>query len=81
MNDLRKYINLVENTLIPMPNALKVDVTLYEFQTLMKEFRGQEDTESRGDSGLVMFYSEEEKKQFEDFLKKRGVSYKDIGHQ
>lgn len=78
-NDIRTYINLVENTLIPQPNTLKVDVSSYDFVRLMKEFRSEDRTQAQGDSGLVMFYTAQEREDFKSFLNSRGISFKDIG--
>lgn len=78
-DDIRTYIDLIENTLIPQPNSLKVEVSSYDFVRLMKEFRSEDRTQAQGDSGLVMFYTDDEKEEFKQFLKSRGIKYDDIG--
>jgi hypothetical protein len=75
-DDIRTYIDLIENTL---PNSLKVEVSSYDFVRLMKEFRSEDRTQAQGDSGLVMFYTDDEKEEFKQFLKSRGIKYDDIG--
>lgn len=78
-NDIRTYIDLVENTLIPQPNTLKVDVSSYDFVRLMKEFRAEDKTQAQGDSGLVMFYTDNELEDFKKFLNSRNINFDDIG--
>ena len=75
---LREILFEYDN-LIPQPNTLQVDVSSYEFIQLIKQFRAEKDTRSKGDKGLVMFYTNEEKKEFERFLNSKGISFKDIG--
>jgi hypothetical protein len=66
-------------TLIPQPKTLYVDVLSYDFNRLMKEFRSEQQVKAKGDRGLVMFYTDEEQKEFEKFLKTRRIPYEDIG--
>lgn len=80
-NDIRTYIDLIENTLIPQPNTLKVEVSSYDFVRLMKEFRSEDRTQAQGDSGLAMFYTDVEKEEFKQFLNSRGISFNDIGNE
>jgi D-mannonate dehydratase len=65
-------------TIIPQPDALKVDVTSYEFNSLMKEFRASTDLKAKGDSGLVMFYSDQEHDEFVNFLELKGINFENI---
>jgi len=74
-----KDILLEYESLIPQPSTLKVDVSSYEFIQLMKEFRSEQDTRAEGDKGLVMFYTDQEKQEFQKFLNSKGVNFKDIG--
>lgn len=74
-----KEILLEYNNLIPQPSTLKVDVSSYEFIQLIKQFRSEQDTRSEGDKGLVMFYTQEEKQEFQQFLNSKGVKFEDIG--
>jgi len=67
--------------LIPQPNTLKVDVPSYTFIQLMKQFRAGQETRAEGDRGLVMFYTTQEKLEFEKFLKSKGIKFEDIGTQ
>jgi len=71
---LTEYQNLISQ-----PSTLKVEVSSYDFNRLMKEFRSDQKTQSQGDSGLVMFYTDEERDDFEAFLKSRNIKYIDIG--
>ena len=73
---LKEYQNLISQ-----PATLKVNVSSYEFNRLMKEFRAEERTQSQGDTGLVMFYTDEERDEFEKFLKSRNIKYTDIGDE
>lgn len=66
------------NVIIPQPKALKIDLSAYDFQSLMKEFRASENVRAAGDRGLIMFYSEQEMKEFENFLKSRKIGYENI---
>ena len=59
-------------TLIPQPKTLYVDVLSYDFNRLMKEFRSEQQVKAKGDRGLVMFYTDEEQKEFEKFKKREG---------
>lgn len=74
-----KEILLEYNSLIPQPSTLKVDVSSYEFIQLMKQFRAEQATRAEGDKGLVMFYTPEEKEEFQKFLNSRGIKFEDIG--
>ena len=74
-----KDILLEYENFIPQPSTLKVDVSSYEFIQLMKEFRSEQTTRAEGDRGLVMFYTDEEKQEFQKFLKAKGVGFDDIG--
>lgn len=67
--------------IIPQPSAFKVDLSAYEFQALMKEFRAETDVRAKGNNGLVMFYSEYEHDEFSKFLTAKGVNFEDIGKQ
>lgn len=78
-DDIRTYIDLIENTLIPQPSTLKVDVSSYDFVRLMKEFRSEVKTQAQGDSGLVMFYTDNELEDFKKFLNSRNINFEDIG--
>lgn len=74
-----KEILLEYDRLIPQPSTLKVDVPSYEFIQLMKEFRAEESTKAQGNQGLVMFYTDEEKQEFQKFLRSKGIRFEDIG--
>lgn len=83
-DDIRKNITLVEeaitHTLITQKNVLSVDMSPYDFSILMKEYRATDPTYNKiGTNAMVMFYTEEEKKDFVNFLKSRGVGFDDIG--
>ena len=62
----------------PQPDSLKVKVSSYDFNNLMKEFRAETDVRAKGDSGLVMFYSDLEREEFKNFLKQRGIGFENI---
>jgi len=64
--------------IIPQPSAFKVDLSAYEFQALMKEFRAETDVRAKGNNGLVMFYSDYEHEEFRNFLNARGIKFEDI---
>lgn len=78
-DDIRDWITLIEQSLIPQPNTLRVDVTSYEFSRLMQEYRAEETLEASNNSGLVMFYTDSEKDEFKQFLIRKGITFKDIG--
>lgn len=75
-----EILNEGEN-LIPQPKTLYVDVPSYDFNRLMKEFRSEKQTKGKGDRGLVMFYTDQEQKEFEEFLKSKNIKYTDIGDE
>ena len=76
---MRETIDLVE-TLLTQKNVLALDTTPYEMSQLMKDFRAEKDTYSEiGNRAMVTFYTDQEKQEFEKFLKSKGVSYKEIG--
>lgn len=84
MDDIRKNITLVENhitdTLISQRNVLSIDMSPYEFSILMKEYRATDPTYNKvGNNALVMFYTEQEKEDFERFLRSKGISFDEIG--
>lgn len=75
---MRGYIHLVE-TLITQPKVLSVEMSPYEFSTLMREYRATDPTYNKiGDNAMVAFYSDEESEDFKKFLKSRGVSFEEI---
>jgi len=77
-DEMRGYIHLVE-TLITNARVLSVDMSPYEFSTLMKEYRATDPTYNKiGDNAMVAFYSEEERADFKKFLKRNGVGFKEI---
>lgn len=77
-NQMRGYMQLVE-TLITQPKVLSVEMSPYEFSTLMREYRATDPTYNKiGDNAMVAFYSDEERKDFEKFLKSRGVGFEEI---
>jgi len=70
---------LTENeSIIPQSSALKVNVSSYDFNNLIKEFRAETDLKAKGDSGLVMFYSDYEHNEFVNFLKSKGIGFENI---
>lgn len=77
-NEMRGYIHLVE-TLITQPKVLSVEMSPYEFSTLMREYRATDPTYNKiGDNAMVAFYSDEENEDFKKFLKSRGVNFEEI---
>lgn len=77
-DEMRGYIHLVE-TLITQPKVLSVEMSPYEFSTLMKEYRATDPTYNKiGDNAMVAFYSDEESEDFKKFLKSRGVGFEEI---
>ncbi len=79
MKDLLETFSLME-TLISQENVLNIDISPYELSTLMKEFRAEKETYNEvGDNAMTMFYSPQEKQEFEQFLRSRGVKFNDIG--
>lgn len=68
-------------SIIPQSNALKVNVSSYDFNNLMKEFRAETDLRAKGDSGLVMFYSDHEHNEFVNFLKSKGIGFENIASE
>ena len=79
MRDLLETFSLME-TLISQERVLNIDITPYDLSTLMKEFRAEEPTYNKvGNNAMAMFYSDEEKKKFEEFLRSRGIPFEDIG--
>lgn len=74
-----KIKQIQENQLIPNPSMLRVDVTPYELSRLMQAYRGEADLYSKVETnGVVMFYTDEEQKDFENYLRKKGVTFKDV---
>jgi hypothetical protein len=77
-NTLNK-LSLME-TLISQSHVLNIPILPYELSTLMKEYRAETPTYNQiGNNAMVMFYSDEEKKNFQEFLRSKGVSFEDIG--
>jgi len=75
---MRDYMQLVE-TLITQPKVLSVEMSPYEFSTLMKEYRATDPTYNKiGDNAMVAFYSEEEREDFKKFLKANKVGFTEI---
>jgi hypothetical protein len=76
---IRQTLDLMEG-LLTQTNVLNIPILPYELSTLMKEYRAETPTYNQvGNNAMVMFYSEEEKKHFEEFLRSKGVSFEDIG--
>jgi len=72
---MRDYMQLVE-TLITQPKVLSVEMSPYDFGTLMKEYRATDPTYNKiGDNAMVAFYSDEEREDFKKFLKANGVGF------
>jgi len=66
--------------LLTQSQVLNIPILPYELSSLMKEYRAEIPTYNQvGTNAMVMFYSEEEKKNFEEFLRSKGVSFEDIG--
>jgi hypothetical protein len=79
MRDILETFSLME-TLISQKRVLNIDVLPYDLSTLMKEFRAEKDTYNQvGNNAMAMFYSDQEKQEFEEFLRKKGVSFDSIG--
>ena len=77
-NEMRGYIHLVE-TLITQPKVLSVKMLPYDFGTLMKEYRATDPTYNKiGNNAMVAFYTEQERQEFETFLRKKNVSFEEI---
>jgi len=77
-NEIRGYMHLVE-TLITQPKVLSVEMSTYEFSTLMREYRATDPTYNKiGDNAMVAFYSDEENEDFKKFLRSRGVNFEEI---
>jgi hypothetical protein len=78
MRDILETFSLME-TLISQERVLNIDVLPYDLSTLMKEFRAEKDTYNEvGNNAMAMFYSDEEKQEFEEFLRSKGVSFNNI---
>lgn len=79
-NDLKRFRDIVvENQLIPNPSMLRVDVSPYELSRLMQAYRGEADLYSKVETnGVVMFYSDGEQEEFEDYLRRKGITYTDV---
>jgi hypothetical protein len=76
--EMRSYMFLVE-TLITNARVLNVEMSPYEFSTLMKEYRATDPTYNKiGDNAMVAFYSEEEREDFKKFLKANKVGFTEI---
>jgi hypothetical protein len=74
-NEMRGYIHLVE-TLITQPKVLSVELSPYDFSTLMKEYRSTDPTYNKiGDNAMVAFYTEEEREDFKKFLNKNKIKF------
>lgn len=79
IKNILETFSLME-TLISQKNVINIDISPYELSTLMKEFRAEKDTYNEiGDNAMAMFYSPQEKQEFEQFLKSRGVKFNEIG--
>jgi len=79
MRDLLERFSLME-TMISQTNVLNIPILPYELSTLMKEYRAKTPTYNQiGNNAMVMFYSDEEKQDFEEFLRSKGVSFENIG--
>lgn len=79
MRDILETFSLME-TLISQERVLNIDITPYDLSTLMKEFRAEKDTYNEvGNNAMAIFYSDQEKQEFEEFLRSRGVSFDNIG--
>jgi hypothetical protein len=76
---IRQTLDLMEG-LLTQTNVLNIPILPYDLSTLMKEYRAETPTYNQvGNNAMVMFYSEEEKIAFQEFLKSKGVSFEDIG--
>lgn len=81
--DMRNLMRIIEENeakqQVKNPNVLAVDISNYNLSKLMQSFRGDVDSYGKaGDSALVTFYTEEEKKAFEEYLRSQGVSFNNI---
>ena len=77
--EIRETIDLVE-TLLTQPRVLALNTTPYELSNLMKDFRAEQDGYNEiGNEAMVTFYTDQEQQEFERFLKKRGIKYRQIG--
>lgn len=80
IKNILETFSLME-TLISQENVLNIDISPYELSTLMKEFRAEKDTYNEiGDNAMAMFYSPQEKQEFEQFLKSRNIKFSEIGN-
>jgi len=78
IKDILETFSLME-TLISQERVLNIDITPYDLSTLMKEFRAEKDTYNVvGNNAMAMFYSDQEKQEFEEFLRAKGVSFDNI---
>jgi hypothetical protein len=60
--------------------VLSLDMTPYELTKLMREFRSGVDSYGKvEDKAMVAFYSDEERREFEAYLNRKGVVYKSVG--
>jgi len=76
---IRQTLDLMEG-LLTQTNVLNIPILPYDLSTLMKEYPAETPTYNQvGNNAMVMFYSEEEKIAFQEFLKSKGVSFEDIG--
>ena len=79
MKDILETFSLMES-LISQKHVLNISITPYELSTLMKEYRAEKPTYNQvGNNAMTMFYSDEEKEDFENFLRSKGVKFTDIG--
>ena len=77
--DIKKYIQIVEDNsrpLINTPYVIALDASPYQLSRLMQQYRGDANLyNSAGDNSLVTFYTEQEREEFEKYLKRQGVKF------
>jgi len=79
IRDTLNKLSLME-TLISQNHVLSIPIQPYDLSTLMKEYRAETPAYNQiGNNAMVMFYSDEEKEHFENFLRSKGLSFEDIG--
>jgi len=77
-DDIRQYIHLVE-TYITQPKVLNIELTPYDFSTLMKEYRATDPTYNKiGNNAMAAFYTEVEREDFKQFLRKNNVKFSEV---
>ena len=75
---IRQTLDLMEG-LLTQTNVLNIPILPYELSNLMKEYRAETPTYNQvGNNAMVMFYSDEEQKHFEEFLRSKGIGFEDI---